>query len=160
MRKARITPEESRKRRRQSRPPQFGDLATSLEQIRSHSFHLWLLAGDAQRLKGSIPDAEAVETVRRMVTQNVAAVVKGLLYHLDVLNGKFKPVPPLTETEEQWLRRQLEGLTDRHEPESPGDVSTLGDVSKGNVIDLTEALKRRVPRRALGKTEITIERER
>jgi hypothetical protein len=99
--------------RRHPRPVWFSDLVPPLEQIYNHAWRLYVLAGDTKRLNlDSIPDCDAVETARRLVTQNIAVNVKGLLYHLDVLNSKFKPgVPPLTETEEQWLRRQLEGLT-------------------------------------------------
>jgi hypothetical protein len=106
----------SERRRRQGPPVHFESVRRWMDQIN-------IDAGAIGRLLGSyhygpiydlhaagLSEAEKVEAARAIMDKALARYVTLLVGHVSQLNRLLEDKPPLSETDEIWLRRQLEGL--------------------------------------------------
>jgi hypothetical protein len=90
----------------------LSDVVRLAEEIHSHAFRLWVLTNNISDLKNdyTVSEADRVAMARLLVTKNVAARVYALVGAVTRLDRLLGDKPVLTQADEAWLRRQLDGL--------------------------------------------------
>jgi hypothetical protein len=97
--------------RRRPAPPPFHQVAAMCDEMWHRANRITSLSWGIESLKkDDIPDADKLEMARLMLNKSLARNLTLLVGAVSRLNSLLADAPPLSEADEAWLRRQLEGL--------------------------------------------------